>query len=289
MEQMRRYPVGREGTVARSKLRTVAGAGTIAAFLLVGGSAIPVASADPGQSRDGNGSDRGGESRHGDGRRGQDRGERGRDDRSGWQRGGDPVGPDRTNGPDRKNDPKSTDDAKRNPNRSEVASRTGTTARSDEVVTDSSVSRRSVTGQVTTAAPVPEVPTPSAAGGGGSGAAAVTAPGGSPLTPPPVTIGNGRSPGILTGRPDNAPSRTGAPDVAAPPVTPPAPQLPPATQLDVPPVQRTVATLWAAAAPSRPGGVLFGLAGLIFAPIAGAFLGYRQARASRAAAQLVRR
>jgi hypothetical protein len=282
MEQMRRYPVGREGTVARSKLRTVAGAGTIAAFLLVGGSAIPVVSADPGHSRDGNGSHRGGDSRHGDGRHGQDRGERGRDDRSGWQRGGDPIGPDR------KNDPKSADDAQRNPNRSEVASRTGT-ARSDEVVTDSSVSRRSVTGRVTTATAVPEVPTPSPAGGGGSGAAAVTAPGGSPFTPPPVTIGNGRSPGILTGRPDNAPSRTGVPDVAAPPVTPPAPQMPPPTQLDVPPVQRTVATLWAAAAPGLPGGVLFGLAGLIFAPIAGAFLGYRQARASRAAAQLVRR
>jgi len=283
---MRRFPVGRVGTVARLKLRTVAGAATIATYLLVGGTAIPVVSADPGHSRDGNGSHRG------DGRHGQDRGERGRYDRGGWQRGGDSIDPDRTNGPDRKNDPggpKPADGAERNPNRSEVASRTGTTARSGEVVTDSSVSRRSVAGQVTTATALPEVPTPSAAGGGGSGAAAVTAPGGSPLTPPPVTIGNGRSPGILTGRPDNAPSRTGAPDVAAPPVTPPAPQLPPATQLDVPPVQRAVAMLWAAAAPGRPSGVLFGLAGLILAPIAGAFLGYRQARASRAAAQLVRR
>jgi hypothetical protein len=54
-------------------------------------------------------------------------------------------------------------------------------------------------------------------------------------------------------------------------------------------MQRTVASLWAAAAPSLPGGALFGLAGLILAPIAGAWLGYRQARASRAAAQLVPR
>jgi hypothetical protein len=300
MAEMRRFPVGREGTVARSKLRTVAGAGTVAAFLLVGGAAVPVVSADPGHSRDGNGSHRGGDSRRsdGDGRHGQGGAERGRDEGGGWQRGGDPRGSDRTNDRSYPNSAVGAGrNAELNPNRSEVASGTGTTARSDQVVTDSSVSRRSAPGEVTTATvppaepALPAVPIRPVAGGGGSGAASLTTPGGSPVTAPPVTIGNGRSPGILTGRADDAPSRAGALDVTRPPVTPPAvtPQLLPPDRLDVPPPQRAVAMLWAAAAPGRPGGVLFGLAGLILAPIAGAWLGYRQARASRAAAQLVPR
>jgi hypothetical protein len=305
MAEMRRFPVGREGTVARSKLRTVASAGTLAAFLLVGGAAVPVVSADPGHSRDGNGSDRGSDSRHGDSRRGDGDGrhgqggaERGRDD-GGWQRGGDSRGPDRTNDPSYPNSAVGAGrTAELNPNRTEVASRAGTTARSDQVVTDSSVSRRSVTGEVTTATVIPEepalpaVPIRPVAGGGGSGAAAVAAPGGSPVTAPSVTIGNGRSPGILTGRPDDAPSRAGVdPAVAGPAMTPAVvtPQLQPPDRLDVPPPQRAVAILWAAAAPGQPGGVLFGLVGLILAPIAGAWLGYRQARASRAAANLVPR
>jgi hypothetical protein len=287
--------------VARSKLRTVAGAGTVAAFLLVGGAAVPVVSADPGHSRDGNGSHRGGDSRHGDSRRGdgdsrhgQGGAERGRDEDGGWQRGGDSNGPDRTNDPGYPNSAVGAGrNAEVNPNRTEVPSRAGTTARSDQVVTDSSVSRRSVTGEVTTATVIPEepalpaVPIRPVAGGGGSGAAAV----GPPVTAPSVTIGNGRSPGILTGRPDDAPSRAGAPAAAGPAVTPAVvtPQLPPPDRLDVPPPQRAVAMLWAAAAPGLPGGVLFGLAGLILAPIAGACLGYRQARASRAAAHLVPR
>jgi hypothetical protein len=114
---------------------------------------------------------------------------------------------------------------------------------------------------------------------------------GSLITAPRVTIGNGRSPGILTGPAEDAPLQAGGPvEVPAPTVPPlPAPQLPVPTQLDVaPPWQRTVASLWAAAAPSRPGGVVFGVAGLILAPLAGVWLGSRQARATRAAAQLIR-
>jgi hypothetical protein len=280
--------------MARLKLRTLAGAGSIAAFLLVGGAAIPVVSADPGHSRDGNGSHRGGDSRRDAdaGRDGQDGGERGRDERGGWQRGGGPIGPDRTTGPDRWNDPSDRNPADGSARTAELKPNgAGTTARSDEVATDSSASRRSVTTAVpVVATPPPVVPARRGGGGGGSGAAAVTAPGASPVTAPPVTIGNGRSPGILTGPHEGAPPRT-APDAAGPAVTPPAvmPQLPPSDRLDVPPMQRTGASLWAAAAPSLPDGALFGLAGLILAPIAGAWLGYRQARASRAAAQLVPR
>jgi hypothetical protein len=128
------------------------------------------------------------------------------------------------------------------------------------------------------------VPASPVSGGGGGGAATVAAP---PITAPRVTVGNGRAPGILTGQHEKAP--TAEIPVASPVVTPPVSvQLPPPYRLDVAPAERVVASLWAAAAPGRPGGVLFGLAGLILAPIAGAWLGVRQARASKAAAQLIR-
>jgi hypothetical protein len=286
--------------MARSKVRTVAGAGTVAAFLLVGGAAIPVVSADPGHSHDRNSSHRGGDSRddrdsrHGDGRRG----ERGRDDDGGWQRDDDTIGPNRTNDA---SGLKPSDGASRtaqlNPDRTEVATGTGTTSRS-AVVNDSSVSQSPimvgrVDGPVTRAALVPTPPVAAAparpvsegGGGGGGGAVTVAAP---PITPPLVTVGNGRSPGILSGR--DAPAREGPVDVVVPAVTPQAvaPPLPQPYRLEVTPAQHMVASLWSAAAPGWPGGLLFGLAGLILAPIAGAWLGYRQARASRAAAQLIR-
>jgi hypothetical protein len=283
--------------MARSTLRTLAGAGSVAAFLLVGGAAIPVVSADPGHG--GNDSHRGGNSRGGDGdsrdRDGQ-RGGQDRDDDGGWQRDDDPFGPSGMTGPNRWNDPSSlkpTDGANRTgtlqPNQSGVATRTGTTSRS-EPVTDSSVTvvqspvtARRVAGVATPAAviPTPAVPARPVSGGGGASPVAAAPP----VTPPAVTVGNGRSPGILTGRPKRAPRPTGTAPNVAPAATP---HLPPTDRLDVAPTERIVASLWAAAAPGRPGGVLFGLAGLIFAPIAGAWLGYRQARASRAAAQLIR-
>ena len=141
MGEMSRFPVGREGTMARSKLRTVAGAGSVAAFLLVGGAAIPVVSADPGHSHDGHGSQQGGDSRGGNSHGGG----RGRGDDGGWQRDDDFDGPAGTTGSNRWNDPsnlKPSDGANRTgtskPNQSGVAARTGTTSRS-EVVTDSPV------------------------------------------------------------------------------------------------------------------------------------------------------
>jgi hypothetical protein len=284
--------------MARSTLRTVAGAGTVAAFLLVGGAAIPVVSADPGHTHDRNGSHRGGESREdrnsrdGDGRRG----ERGRDDDGGWRRDGDSFGPSRTNDP---TGLEPSDGASRttllDPDRTEVATRTGTTSRST-VATDSSVSQPPVTvrgtdGPVARAALVPTPPVaaaparPVSGGGGGGGGATVAVP---PVRPPLVTVGNGRSPGSLTGR--GAPTSEGPVEVAVPAITPPVvtPQPPPPYRLEATPAQHMAASLWVAAALGLPGGLLFGLAGLILAPIAGAWLGYRQARASRAAAQLIR-
>jgi hypothetical protein len=295
--------------MARSKLRAVAGAGTVAAFLLVGGAAVPVVSADPGHSHGENNSQRGGNSRDGDrdsrDRDGQ-RGDQGRDDDGGWQRDDDPFGSGSTTGPNRWNDPSSlkpSDGANRTgtlkPNQSGVTTRTGTTTSRSEAVTnpsvtvvDSPVTARRVAGVATpaTLAPIPAVPAVPArpvSGGGGGGASPVTAA--PPVSAPAVTVGNGRSPGILTGRPERAPRRTGTAPNVVPAVTQPAatPHLPPTDRLDVAPAERMV-SLGAAAAPGQPGGLLFGLAGLILAPIAGAWLGYRQARASRAAAQLIR-
>jgi hypothetical protein len=103
-----------------------------------------------------------------------------------------------------------------------------------------------------------------------------------------VTVGNGRSPGILSGRHEAPTPKAVTPDaipVEAPAV---APQAPPSFRLDEAPAERIVASLWEAAIPSWPSGLLFGIAGLILAPIAGAWLGYRQAKASKAAAKLVR-
>jgi hypothetical protein len=293
--------------MARSKLRAVAGAGTVAAFLLVGAAAIPVVSADPGHSHGGNDSQRGGNSRDGDrdsrDRDGQ-RGGQGRDDDGGWQRDDDPFGPGGTTGPNRWNDPSSlkpSDGANRTgtlkPNQTGGTTRTGTTTSRSEVGTDSSitvvespVTARRVAGVATpaTLAPIPAVPAvPARPVSGGGGASPVTAA--PPVSAPAVKVGNGRSPGILTGRPERAPRRTGTAPNVAPAVTQPAatPHLPPTDRLDVAPAERMVSQ-WAAAAPGRPGGLLFGLAGLILAPIGGAWLGYRQARASRAAAQLIR-
>jgi hypothetical protein len=286
--------------MARSKLRAVAGAGSVAAFLLVGGAAVPVVSADPGTSHHDNGAHRGGDRHDGYGRRG----DRDRDD-GGSRRGGDPIGPDRTTDPNRTIntgglEPADVPAGARMPDGSDVVTRSGT-SRSGVVTTspvrvaDLPVTVNRSAGGVTppaTLTPIPSGPALPAApavpvsGGGGSGAGAVTAP---PIAAPRVTIGNGRSPGILSGRHDAPTPKAVAPD-AAPVEAPPAvaPQPPPSFQLDEAPAELVVASLWEAAVPGWPSGLLFGIAGLILAPMAGAWLGYRQAKASRAAAKLVR-
>ncbi|HYO04642.1 MAG TPA: hypothetical protein VET27_23335 [Mycobacterium sp.] len=117
---------------------------------------------------------------------------------------------------------------------------------------------------------------------------------------PLVTVGNGRSPGLPTTRPGDLPARiVGGPAVPqtvtalpAPPegssVTPPQPLL--AVEPAPWPLAGTpVASLWGSVQPGWPAGVLFGIAGLLLAPIAGVWLGHRQARAVKAASQLVSR
>jgi hypothetical protein len=108
------------------------------------------------------------------------------------------------------------------------------------------------------------------------------------FSPPKVTFGDGRAPGVQD---DDAEPRWrgGAPEPAPPPPPPitvvvdilPAPSPAPAPK---PPIIQQLVV-----APSA--GVkdpLFGLAGLLLIPVAGAIVGYRQARAAQTAEQLSR-
>jgi hypothetical protein len=266
---------------------------------------MPVVSADPGHSRDGNGYHRGDDS---DGRAGRDRDrdERGAIDGNGRSGGGsnrpdgrtdyDP-GTDFGNGADVSsvndfggwNDGGASNGTDRNSGTTD-SQRTAATNGSNSTAGPSPSSR---SGQVPARSGPPEVPAPPGGGGGGSDAApagATPVPGrmGTPITSPRVTIGNGRSPGLLSGQADDEPSQP-RPVEEQPAAAPPPAQLPPPARLDAAkPWQLTMASLWAAAAPNRPGGLVFGLTGLVLAPLAGVWLGYRQARATKAASQLIR-
>jgi hypothetical protein len=106
--------------------------------------------------------------------------------------------------------------------------------------------------------------------------------------PPKVTFGDGRSPGVQDTDPEPR-WRGGAPEPAPPPP-------PPATEVvDIAPAPRTDRTprppvirqliVAPAAELTDP---LWGVAGLLLIPAAGAVLGYRQARAAQAIAKLGR-
>lgn len=80
-------------------------------------------------------------------------------------------------------------------------------------------------------------------------------------------------------------------------VVPVAPLLEPIGPSEPPPAAKSspwwplsetpVASLWGDVRPGWPMGALFGIAGLLLAPIGGVWLGHRQARAAKTAAQLV--
>jgi len=108
------------------------------------------------------------------------------------------------------------------------------------------------------------------------------------FTPPKVTFGDGRAPGVQDSAPE--PSwRGGAPEPAPPPPPPsivvvdiaPAPR---PDRTSKPPIIRQLIVAPAAELTDP----LWGVAGLLLIPAAGAVLGYRQARASQAAAELGR-
>jgi hypothetical protein len=107
--------------------------------------------------------------------------------------------------------------------------------------------------------------------------------------PPRVTVGNGRSPGIQSDD-DPAPRwRAPAPEPAPAPPPPPPPVAPAvpswADRISTPPPVPQQLSIAPAADWSDP---LWGIAGLLLIPAAGAALGYRQARAAHAAERLDR-
>ncbi len=107
---------------------------------------------------------------------------------------------------------------------------------------------------------------------------------------PRVTVGNGRSPGIQSG--DPAPSWQAPAFQPAPtPAPPPPPPLPAAAPPSPSWVERFSAPPFftqqlGVASAFEWSDVLWGIAGLLLIPAAGAALGYRQARASHTAEQL---
>lgn len=149
----------------------------------------------------------------------------------------------------------------------------------------------------------PRVPAVAVGTGGGG---AIPGQATVPFTAPVVTFGDGRTPAFLAETPEELPGRstprplvkqaqpTAAATAAVAP--PPRPALEPVAVtghlLAVVPApwplsETTVTSLWGRVEPGWPAGLLFGIAGLLLAPIGGVWLGWRQARAARSASQLV--
>ncbi|MEO3757149.1 hypothetical protein ABGB19_02505 [Mycobacterium sp. B14F4] len=229
--------------MARSSPRLAAGVGVLSVFLLLGGSGAAVAFADPGGSR---GSDRGSASDRGDDGRGGSRGGGKDDDRRG------------SDGP--RSAREGSDDASKSGSSDGPRTRVGS-GRED-------IARLS--------------PGADADSGGGSGAVSPGAT--SVFEPPKVTIGNGRAPGIQRDDPEprwRAPSPQPAEPPAPPPPPPPPVQAPSLVdRIATPPTVVRQFVVAPAAELTEP---LWGVAGLLLIPAAGAALGYRQARAAQAA------
>jgi hypothetical protein len=242
--------------VARSNPRLVVGVGVVSAFLLVGGPGLAAAIADPDHSGR---SDRDNSDRNwGDSGGGSKRGDDDRDDRRGDWGGGDyrksgdgfRVGDD---GPSFGNGPQT---------------RVGSGRTEIQEVTpgdDSGSNDRS--------------------GSDHQGASTGR------FEPPRVTFGNGRSP---TAQDDDREPRfrvsVPEPAPAPPPPPPPPPPAPPKPSwteriYTPPPAMPKQLGVAPAADWSEP---LWGIAGLLLIPAAGAVLGYRQARGAQDAAKLYR-
>jgi hypothetical protein len=258
--------------VAQARLRVAAGAGLVAASLTIVGPGVAVVAADPGGSRQGHSrADKDSGRGHDGDRHGRDRGSSGdgRQDRGNDQhrRGDDRGGKSNAGGSKGADD---TEDV-------QVASRPVSSAASSNSL---------VAEQAPQAAPA-EVPAP-AVGGGGSGGAAQPA-----FAAPTVTFGNGRTPGFLGGVDEpsvdagQAPAQVNSAPAAVSPSSPAPEVMPLTTTLHEFDSQgpEFIDRIWAPLRPAFPGELVFGIAGLLLAPLAGLWLGYRQARAAEAADQ----
>ncbi len=281
--------------MARFSHRLAAGVGVLAAFFLLGGS-VTVAVAEPGGSHsdrgsssdrgNGGGNGRGGSERHDHDRRGNNNsGKRGVGDErhSGKRDDGGSRKPDAGDDGNATADPGVIQSPAARVGSGRVAADTEESAPSLAAAPDAPDSSASRVSESGTSVAV-EGASP---GGSGSGLAGAPSP---RLSPPRVTVGNGREPRTHRRQPE--PQRQAAPALQPAPAAPPPPPPPPAAPASpMSTVNKTStpegltqelgvsgATDW-----SNP---LWGLAGLLLIPAAGAALGYRQARAAHAAERL---
>jgi hypothetical protein len=275
-------------------------AALLAAGVLVAGPGVAVAVGDPGprhshsrdgrdsSERDGRGGREGGKSQR-DARDGRDRSERGESER------GDP-GRDQRRG-NRDHDDSASGD--RQPEGEWVPSDPSDVPIPEAFAPEPAVQTPTarVAARVPAAGETPQSPSVSAGdtdesdGGGGGGGASQAA---GSFVSPRVVVGNGRVPG------EGSIDRVEPPVVPAPTipsnVEPPAPVVTPAQPPSAPPPPAPISPVDQSSeaapplmtAPPTTGGIsaMWGLAGLLLAPLAGIWLGYRQARATKAADQL---
>jgi hypothetical protein len=300
--------------VAQTLIRIAAGLAIAATITVSGGLGPAVASADHGGPRSPSGHSRDGGHSRGDGDRQRDHGrgsrdgDRGEHRRQDPRRAGAPGVEDRRGGVDR--------------SPAVVAGR----GASSPSVAEPTLTSRVAAVQPAASDPVPEVASrPTVPSGrrssvsdgareamglppGASGATGMV-PGDrdarGTVSVPRVTFGDGRLPGYWSVRLDGPPSASsadpaiGLPVPAAPAPAPPvfgppapAPLPPPSPEPTyVQPVEwapdTPVTSLWGRVQPDWPAGLIFGIAGLLLAPLGGIWLGHRQARASRTASELV--
>lgn len=281
--------------MARFSHRLAAGVGVFAAFFLLGTSAT-VAFAEPGGSHsdrgsssdrgNGGGKGRGGSERHDHDRRGNNNsGQRGVSDErnSGTGDDGGSRKPDAGDDGIGSTDPGFIESPAARVGSGRVAAAdTEESAPSLAAAPDATDSNASRVSESSTSVVVDAV----SPGGSGSGFAGVPS---TQFSPPQVTVGNGREPRTPQPAPPEpqwqaAPAPQPAP--AAPPPPPPAPSAPlpssPLNQTSAPPV--LTQQLGVGVGPSTDwSNPLWGVAGLLLIPVAGAALGYRQARAAHAA------
>ncbi|MCP9274357.1 hypothetical protein [Mycolicibacterium arenosum] len=273
--------------------RVAAGTVLVAAVVTIGGPGIAVASADPGHGhsrgdRGHHGRDRGGHEDRRDRDHSRDDSRSG-DNRGRHDRGGDDDGSTDTDRFRIAEDDSGSERIDANDSTSGgitsgvTATRTAT-AESDSAGVQSvgPVDAPAVPG---TATAEPVVPV----SGGGAALAEV------PIKRPTVVVGNGRTPGV----PSIGPAGAEAPVATPVQVTEaPAAPLPPVVIAPIPaasipdpdaPLPWVTSEIWSPIGPGGNDNALFGLAGLVLIPLAGVWLGYRQALAARAAAALASR
>lgn len=267
----------------KSITRVAAGVTVAFVITVTGGAGAAVTSADPGSPRSPSGQSRDGGHSRGDGDGNQSQ-----------------SGP--RNGDRRSNGPHDNGGSGDLTSRGQLDVTAGDGPSSLVVAQSTTTSSRAVVAQSeapTVAAEVPTVAVPVSApapapvsvaitgtGGGGTAGASVA-----PRVVPRATFGDGRSPGLLSAAEPATAQPIPAGPALAPVVEPTgaAPASPTPLTMDVgswPLSETPVTTFWGKIEPGWPVGVLFGIAGLLLAPVAGVWLGHRQARAAKVSSNL---